>query len=85
MSQPKSCRGGFSSEFTAGCEASKARLTPTDILRKSEPDYKLGWNAYREPASPVAVNRVIDYQIEPMEHGRWYPCMKDELPFVCMY
>ena len=32
--------------FTTGCEAAKARLTPADALRKSEPDYKLGWNAY---------------------------------------
>jgi hypothetical protein len=33
--------------FTAaGCEGAKARLTPADVLRKSDPDYKLGWNAY---------------------------------------
>jgi hypothetical protein len=32
--------------FQAGCEAAKERLDPTDVLRKSEPDYKLGWNAF---------------------------------------
>jgi hypothetical protein len=44
LPRPGTCYGvpGFS----AGCEAAKARLTPADALRKSEPDYKLGWNAY---------------------------------------
>ena len=29
-----------------------SRLTPSDVLRKSEPDYKLGWNAYRGEGAP---------------------------------
>ena len=44
LTRPGTCYGVPA--FTAGCEASKARLTPADVLRKSEPDYKLGWNAY---------------------------------------
>jgi clan AA aspartic protease (TIGR02281 family) len=32
--------------FQAGCEAAQVRLTPSDWLRFSSPDYKLGWNAY---------------------------------------
>jgi hypothetical protein len=44
LTHPGTCYGVPA--FTAGCEASKTRLTPADALRKSEPDYKLGWNAY---------------------------------------
>jgi hypothetical protein len=32
--------------FQAGCEAATERLASVDVLRKSEPDYKLGWNAF---------------------------------------
>jgi hypothetical protein len=44
LAYPGSCYGVPT--FTAGCEAAKAKMTSTDALRKSEPDYKLGWNAY---------------------------------------
>jgi hypothetical protein len=44
LAQPGTCDG--SPEFVAGCTQAKERLTPTDVLRKSQPDYKLGWNAY---------------------------------------
>jgi hypothetical protein len=44
LAHPGPCEG--SPEFVAGCTAAKTRLTPSDVLRKSEPDYKLGWNAY---------------------------------------
>lgn len=44
LAQPGACDG--SPEFVAGCTQAKERLTPTDVLRKSQPDYKLGWNAY---------------------------------------
>jgi hypothetical protein len=44
LSPPGSCYG--SADFNAGCVEAKERLDPTDRLRKSNPDYKLGWNAY---------------------------------------
>jgi hypothetical protein len=31
--------------FTEGCEATRIRLAPIDVLRKSNADYKLGWSA----------------------------------------
>ena len=44
LPRPESCQG--SAEFKAGCEAAKTRLAPTDVLRKYEPEYKHGWNAF---------------------------------------
>lgn len=52
---PGACNGpaATSSEFVLGCEAAKARLTPVDIKRKSDPDYRRGWNTYTVvPISP---------------------------------
>ena len=31
--------------YEAGCDEARRLLTPADIRRKSEPDYKLGWNS----------------------------------------
>jgi hypothetical protein len=42
---PGSCKSSVT-VFQAGCEAAKERLSSVDVLRKSEPDYKLGWNAF---------------------------------------
>ena len=39
-------------QFMFGCEAAKARLTSEDIKRKSDPDYRLGWNSYTGSSSP---------------------------------
>jgi len=38
--------------WTAGCLESKARLDPNDIQRKSDPNYRRGWNSY----NPAAVS-----------------------------
>ena len=41
--------------WSSGCVAAQVRLAPTDARRKSEPDYRLGWNSWS--ASPaVALN-----------------------------
>jgi hypothetical protein len=42
ISRPGSCEG--TPLFTAGCNEARARLAPLDKLRKSDDDYKLGWN-----------------------------------------
>jgi hypothetical protein len=39
---PGNCLG--TPDFTSGCNQAKIRLTNPDTLRKSQPDYKLGWN-----------------------------------------
>lgn len=55
---PGACAGQAASpEFVSGCEAARARLTPVDIKRKSDPEYKRGWNTYNgvpatAPVSP---------------------------------
>jgi hypothetical protein len=41
------CSG--SREFYAGCMDAKKRLAASDVLRNSQADYKLGWNAYSKP------------------------------------
>jgi hypothetical protein len=48
---PQSCHQG-SEAFQAGCTAAIEKLAGADVLRKSEPDYKSGWNAYGKLASP---------------------------------
>jgi hypothetical protein len=44
LSHPGNCAalGGM---HTIGCQEAKARLSPSDARRKSEPDYKAGWNS----------------------------------------
>jgi hypothetical protein len=49
MPDPGSCAG--TPEFVAGCNQAKARLAPYDLLRKTQPDYKLGWNSYTDAPS----------------------------------
>jgi hypothetical protein len=49
LSNPGNCLG--TSDFQRGCSEAKARLTPFDVVRKSQPEYRLGWNAYIPPAS----------------------------------
>jgi hypothetical protein len=46
---PGSCYGPAGQnlgEWTAGCLAAKRTLTPSDIRRKAEPEYRAGWNSY---------------------------------------
>jgi hypothetical protein len=54
LPDPGSCNGpaAISQNFVFGCEAAKARLTPTDLSRKSDPEYRRGWNSYAGPIEP---------------------------------
>jgi hypothetical protein len=47
---PGPCRGreATSFEFISGCEAASARLAPVDVKRKSDPEYRRGWNTYND-------------------------------------
>ncbi len=47
LPNPGSCSAAPSStgaDWTAGCFAAQQRLAPSDVRRKTEPDYRLGWN-----------------------------------------
>ena len=57
-SNPGNCAG--TPDFTKGCNEAKARLSGPDVLRKSEPDYKAGWNSYMETATPAPVQPSPD-------------------------
>jgi len=56
LANPGPCEQ-ISADFTAGCLAAKIRLTPSDVLRKSDPDYRLGWNSY-VPSSSLTANNM---------------------------
>ncbi len=67
LRNPGTCSGpvsGMNQEFTLGCGTAKARLTPEDIRRRTDADYRRGWNAYT--ATPVPVPQV---QASPMGQG----------------
>ena len=53
LSNPGSCKQ-VDDDFYAGCTAAKTRLSASDTRRKTEPDYKAGWNAYNTPAAAPA-------------------------------
>jgi len=55
LPKPGSCYGPAGQnlgDWTAGCIAAKRFLDPTDIHRRSEPDYRAGWNSYSPNAEP---------------------------------
>ncbi len=60
---PGSCRGreATSLEFISGCEAARARLAPVDVKRKSDPEYRRGWNTYNDAPTtqPVAAGPPV--------------------------
>ena len=68
LAHPGSCATpppGETSDWTAGCLAAQQKLAGPDVRRKTEPDYRLGWNnpspsfsaqasAAPSPTAPVA-------------------------------
>jgi hypothetical protein len=54
-------------EFFAGCTAAKERLAAADAMRKTEPNYKLGWNAWtpKTPEEQSGAASVISDQGAP--------------------
>jgi hypothetical protein len=58
LPSPRSCTAAPPStgaDWTAGCLTAKEKLTPSDVRRKTEPDYRLGWNNPAQVASsPMA-------------------------------
>jgi hypothetical protein len=53
LPKPGSCFGPAGQslgDWSKGCVAAQQRLAPTDIRRRSEPDYRRGWNSYPRSA-----------------------------------
>ncbi len=68
LRNPGSCSGptATSQEFVFGCEAAKTRLAPVDVKRKSDPEYRQGWNSYTGSIEPSPAPNV---QVSPVERG----------------
>lgn len=49
---PGDCLG--TAAFVQGCQEAEAKLAGADLLRKTEPQYRAGWNSYVQPAPPAA-------------------------------
>ena len=45
LRNPASCSSGPSDLFRRGCEEAQAILGPSDVMRKTNPAYRLGWNS----------------------------------------
>jgi formylglycine-generating enzyme required for sulfatase activity len=51
LPRPGSCNGSSresASDWTAGCLAAQQMLTRSDTRRRAEPEYRTGWNSYRD-------------------------------------
>lgn len=62
LANPGSCTNA-SIEFQTGCEEAKKRLAMPDVLRKTQPDYRKGWNQAFAPdtvVTPVATASAPD-------------------------
>jgi hypothetical protein len=53
LTQRGKCLG--TPDFTKGYNEAKARLTGPELLLKSQPDYRQGWNSYVAGAAPAPV------------------------------
>ena len=69
LPNPGSCNGSpaASQDSVFGCEAAKARLTPLDGQRKSNSEYRRGWNSYTGEIKPPS---AADVQAAPVEQNR---------------
>jgi len=55
LARPEQCKS-LSHDAALGCIEAKARLTLPDFLRKSDQDYRHGWNSYQPASSTQATN-----------------------------
>jgi hypothetical protein len=63
--------GNVNASWVAGCREAHRRLDPSDARRHSEPEYRLGWNAFQEP--PPATAPQAPSQPASMRH----PAVRD--------
>jgi hypothetical protein len=85
LANPGNCVGN-SVDFQTGCEEAKKRLAMPDVLRKTQPDYRAGWNQAFAPdtvippvaASPMQIPQraVITAPVRPQPlktpEGIWF-------------
>jgi hypothetical protein len=62
IANPGSCSGpaATNDQFVSGCETAKARLMPIGIKRKSDPEYRRGWNSFTGLIRPSPVPDMTD-------------------------
>lgn len=69
LAHPGSCRQ-MDDDFFNGCTAAKERLAVSDAMRQTEPQYKLGWNAWTPTAAtaqaPVSATEAPVAATNPM-------------------
>jgi uncharacterized protein len=68
LPNPGSCSArppSTSATWTAGCYAAQQRLAAADVRRKSEPDYRLGWNNAPPVVSSLAPANVGEIAASP--------------------
>jgi serine/threonine protein kinase len=81
LPKPGGCNvTGRSLSFVNGCAAAKSKLDPTDTRRKSDPEYRLGWNSYSElppnrPPDPETPTPSPEVPSPSPTQIRWYPNM----------
>jgi hypothetical protein len=66
LTNPGSCNSSPPStgaEWGAGCTAAQQRLAPSDARRKTEPDYRRGWN--NPPAASLTVPPPLPSETQP--------------------
>lgn len=52
LRQPQPCDAApRSTQWREGCVTSRERFAPTDVRRRSEPDYRRGWNSWAPPVA----------------------------------
>ena len=66
LAAPKVCgEQPMSLNWRAGCAESLVRFAPFDVRRRTEPDYRRGWNSWRGPAT-VAPQARADLPTAPV-------------------
>jgi uncharacterized protein YecT (DUF1311 family) len=58
LPHPGSCQQ-MNQTFDAGCTEAQRRLSPSDVRRKNEPEYRMGWNSWMPPAPAAPVSQDL--------------------------
>jgi hypothetical protein len=74
LPHPGSCQQ-INGDFYAGCTQAKIKLSRSDTLRKTGPNYKAGWNAWApsEPSAAPSVQNVPPAVAPPVAKGASSP------------
>ncbi len=77
LPHPGSCQQ-MDADFYRGCTAAKVKLATSDTMRKTEPAYKAGWNAWTpgEPSAVILAPKAPAAPLAPATNG------EDAIPTV---